>query len=62
MTVTESAGGDQPRLLGKVGIDIGLHQEIVDVFGKRARAAVQQDEVCLAQRRVIEDRFEQRRV
>ena len=62
MTLTESAGRDQPRLLGKVGIDIGLHQQIVDIFGKRASASMEQHEIGLAQGRVIEHGFEKRRI
>jgi hypothetical protein len=47
--VTQSSGGNQPGLLGKVGINIGFHQEVVDVFGEGTCASMEQHKVGFAQ-------------
>ena len=46
--LTQLAGGDEPGLLGEIGVHIGLHQQIVSVFRVRRRPAVDQDEVSLS--------------
>src|SRR5690242_9882012 len=47
--LAQRARGDKPRLLGEVGIDVRLHQQVRNIFRERSRAAMEQNKLRLAQ-------------
>jgi len=55
------AGGDHEGLLGEIEVDVWFLEEGSDLVDE-GPAAVQENEVCVAQAWVVEERFEQERV
>src|SRR6185437_16119770 len=60
--LTQCASGNQPGLLGEISIDVGLHEQVCNIFCEGPGASVKKNEIGFAQSGIVEYGIEQNRI